>query len=139
MQIVLAEGQGTADPVGSSRLNVAVVNRGRFAITGVEARFRLQAGGNPSLVEPDKTTRIPGFARLDEQLQQGLETIQVDDAYAGRLAPWDRAMWFASDPIADRSKAGWYSVVRWSDRWGIRWEYRLGELYRIQESAAWTP
>jgi hypothetical protein len=118
---------------------VAVANRGRFAITGVEAQFRLQANSHPRLVPPKSTTRIPGFAGLDERFQRGLETIEDQDAYAGRLAPWDAAMWFATGHIADRSTDGWYSVVRWSDRWGLRWEYRLGELRRIQESAEWTP
>ena len=87
----------------------------------------------------DNTTRFPGFAGIDERLQRGLETIRQQDAYEGRLAPWDTAILFTSDDIADRSTAGWYPVVRWSDKWGIRWEYRLGELHRIQESEAWTP
>jgi hypothetical protein len=33
---------------------------------------------------------------------------------------------------------GIYLVVRWTDRWGTRWENRRGDVRKIKASAPWT-
>lgn len=30
-----------------------------------------------------------------------------------------------------------YPLVRWTDRWGQRWEHRLGEVRRIPDDEPW--
>ena len=32
-----------------------------------------------------------------------------------------------------------YPLVRWTDRWGTRWEHRLGEVRQIRDGQDWAP
>ena len=32
-----------------------------------------------------------------------------------------------------------YPLVRWTDRWGARWEHRRGEVQQIRDDQDWVP
>jgi hypothetical protein len=42
-------------------------------------------------------------------------------------------------PIQDPAIASWYPAVRWTDRWGTRWENKRGEVRRIRDDELWEP
>jgi hypothetical protein len=48
-------------------------------------------------------------------------------------------MRFWSDDVAESKLNGPYPVVRWTDRWGQRWEHKKGVLRKIDEGAPWLP
>jgi hypothetical protein len=55
------------------------------------------------------------------------------------LTPWDAGLRFEADAIDGRDLENPYPVVRWTDRWGTRWEHNRGEVRQVDESKAWTP
>ena len=142
MQVLLAEsGSGTAE---ERFVVVIVVNHGVYTITDIEARLRLSGGRVAKLPIQDAVPQADG---ADARLAK-LESPVVPDT-AGpfsivlsaprRLAPWDAGIRFISGltPVQDLLGAG--PVVRWSDRWGTRWEHRLGEVQRIRGDEPWEP
>lgn len=48
-------------------------------------------------------------------------------------------MRFLSDDIPVAQVAGWYPIVRWTDREGARWEYRQGDVREVAASGPWQP
>jgi len=44
----------------------------------------------------------------------------------GVLAPWDAVIRFESDEVHVQNLKSPYPLVRWTDRWGTRWEHRRG-------------
>jgi hypothetical protein len=48
-------------------------------------------------------------------------------------------MRFRTDSMATKFTLGWHPVVRWTDRWGSRWEHKQGDVRQIGESAIWEP
>jgi hypothetical protein len=58
--------------------------------------------------------------------------------HGGWLKPWDAGLRFESDPISTRQVPGAHPLVRWTDRWGTRWEYQPGQLKKIEEGASWS-
>jgi hypothetical protein len=126
------------EPDGTQRVLVAlVVNRSNYTITQVQARFRLSPdGANPSLVE-SHAERIANYDLVDEKLRHGLSGPPEGPADIAWLAPVDVGMRFESDDIPAGQVLGWYPVVRWTDRWGLGWEHRLGNVRRIAESEPW--
>jgi hypothetical protein len=119
-------------------LAATVVNHGRFTIRRVDARFR-SARQNPSLVSPRYRERVPGNDMQDKKLLLGmsgrLEGLVHDDT----LSPWDIGLRFAADPIDTTHLVGAYPVVRWTDRWGTRWEQRHGEVRQVRDDEDWLP
>lgn len=117
-----------------------VVNHGSAVITRVEAQFHLHSNsGGGSFVGTNRTEWLSGYGELHESLRAGLAGPPGFNLSFDRLAPWDRGIRFSTDPMATKFTRGWYPVVRWTDRWGLRWEHARGEVRQINESAPWNP
>ena len=142
VQVALGE-RSAADPgegaPPASRLGGIVVNHGHYTITGIEARIRLAGGGGPSLVPFAGSERVPCTADLDERLRNGMSGLLEALMHSDRLSPWDIGLRFWSDPISSAQFPGAYPVVRWTDRWGTRWEHRLGQVRQIEDGQEWVP
>jgi hypothetical protein len=106
-----------------------VVNRGKFTITGVEARFRC-AG---SQAGPGTGQRVPGWLSADPLGPPD------DELPAARLAPWDAGLRFVSDPVGEQHLAGAYVIARWTDWRGTRWEHRHGQVRQVTGDTQRTP
>jgi hypothetical protein len=148
IQVVRAEHQArppvraTGASTGSTDtrvLTAIVVNHGNYTITSVECRFHLAASETASYVAAHKTEWLSGYYQLDERLRAGLDGPPEHNPYVSTLAPWGIGIRFQSDQIAAKFIPGWYPVVRWTDRWGTRWEHKLAEVRQIDESAIWEP
>jgi hypothetical protein len=126
--------QGRRTPSEVRELAVVVVNRGPSAITRIEARFCL---GN-SMVDPRRGVRLSGSQTLDPLLLPSFE-VSAERSLRGLLTPWDMGMRFESDGIHERELAGWYPLVRWTDRWGTRWEHKRGVVRTVREDEPWEP
>ncbi len=57
----------------------------------------------------------------------------------GILAPWDLGIRFESDEVHVQNLKGHYALVRWTDRWGTRWEHRRGEVRQVRDDEPWSP
>jgi hypothetical protein len=115
------------------RLGAIVINGGAYTITGIEARLRL---ANGTVVPFGGSERVTGTGGLDGRLTDGMTGLLEALTYSDRLAPWDVGLRFYSDP---RPIAAWYPIVRWTDRWGTRWEHRRGEVRPVKEGQPWAP
>jgi len=125
------------EPDGTARvLGAIVVNNGRYTITAIEARLELADGSLVGFLRPE---RVPGATDLDDRLRGGMTDLLEAFSSPDRLTPWDRGMRFESDPLDTAHAVGAYPVVRWTDRWGTRWEHRRGEVRQIDDGAPWTP
>jgi hypothetical protein len=148
IQVVRAEHQapaparaaaGSSGNMGTRVLTAIVVNHGNYTIVRVECQFHLGASGNVSYVVADKTEWMSGYYQLEERLRAGLDGPPDHNPYMTTLAPWGIGIRFQTDRVAAKFAPGWYPVVRWTDRWGTRWEHKLGEVRQIDESAIWEP
>ena len=115
-----------------------VVNHGAFTIRRVEAQFRLP-GQNTSLVSPRYHERVPGTDNLNEKLLLGMSGRLEGLVRGDVVSPWDIGMRFEADPMDTGQAVGAYPVVRWTDRWGTRWEHRLGEVRQVGDDEPWSP
>jgi hypothetical protein len=112
-----------------------IVNHGKYTISGVEARLRLNDG---NLIEFSSTTRVldtqnvPSDLRADSSMS--LESISRPNI----LTPWDIGLRFVKDPAEINGLIDAYPVVRWRDRWGRWWEHRLGNVKIIKPSTPWS-
>jgi hypothetical protein len=106
-----------------------VVNRGKFTITKVEAQLRL---GDGTLTEFLSRARLLDIKGLDAELRadatSGLDAISHSDL----LTPWDLGLRFVKNQEVTDGLFGAYPIVRWTDRWGTRWEHKLGEARTLQ-------
>lgn len=135
VQVVTGEA-ATGEP-DVTTVAVFIVNRGRYTITQVEAQFCLGGG---TMITHHAQRREPGpLAVLPAGLRLNWGTPERDTAMMNVLTPWDEGMRFASDGIHARHLASWYPVVRWTDRWGTRWEHKRGEVRPVKPGAAWRP
>jgi hypothetical protein len=117
---------------------VLVVNHGSYVITGVWAVIRL-GGPNPSLVPSGRGERIPGTDDLPEKLLLGMSgglEVLLDDE---RLAPWDVGLRFPGAPVSSALVPGAFAVVRWTDKWGVHWEYQRGAVRRVRADEPLLP
>jgi len=115
---------------------VLVINRGHYAIAGVEVRFFYESTGH--VAEPRSIGLFPSESAIPPLLTDGLSGLR--SAAGGVLTPWDDGMRF----IGDFGSPGYglpdlHPIVRWTDRWGTRWEYRLGEVRLVDGHAPWSP
>jgi len=55
------------------------------------------------------------------------------------LTPWDGGIRFESDDVAAGLMTGPYPLMRWTDRWDTRWEYRRGEVRQVRDDEPWSP
>jgi hypothetical protein len=115
----------------SKRLGAVIINEGAYTITGIEARLRL---ADCTVQEFAGSERVTGTTDLDPRLSDGMEGQLEAVTHGDRLAPWDIGLRFYSER---RPIAVWYPIVRWTDRWGKRWEHRLGDVRRVKKRERW--
>jgi len=115
------------------RLGAIVINGGAYTITGIEARLRL---ADCTVVPFGRSERVTGTRGLDDRLKDGMTGLLEALTHGDRLAPWDVGLRFYSAP---RPIAAWYPIVRWTDRWGTRWEHRRGEVRPVKDGRPWAP
>jgi len=48
-------------------------------------------------------------------------------------------MRFETETVHVKFLKSWYPLVRWTDRWGTRWEHRRGEVRQVREDEPWVP
>jgi hypothetical protein len=48
-------------------------------------------------------------------------------------------MQFLGDATHIRQLPDSFPIVRWTDRWDARWEYRKREVHQTEMSAKWDP
>jgi hypothetical protein len=116
-------------------LAVMVVNRGSFTITEVEAKFSYDGR---SWVNHAGYQRLSGFGNVSERLRHRWRP-SSELAMYGVLAPWDAGIRFESDEVHVQNLKNPYPLVRWTDRWGTRWEHRRGELGQVGADEQWKP
>jgi hypothetical protein len=113
-----------------------VVNHGKYTITDVDAWLTLAKG---TQAFPSRT-RVLGLRGLDAELTDGVPAHldgTTPDAHSDILAPWDAGLRFVVqvtdiDLATHGTLAGAYPVVRWTDRWGNRWEHCLGHVRKAE-------
>jgi hypothetical protein len=142
VQVVLGQRDAGGEPDlygqmdGSvQQLVVLVVNRGSFTITGVDARFSYDGASHVAYRQYE---RVPGFASMPDRLRAGWNWAP-EQAMRGVLTPWDLGIRFESDEVHVQHLKGPYPLVRWVDRWGTRWEHRLGEVRQVGDGQEWAP
>lgn len=113
---------------------LTVANVGRFTITRLEARFCLD--GSVLTVPAESERDTPPLWR-GETMMMGL--VRQEGAMAGILRAGGEGMRYQSEIIAVSRLKDPYALVRWTDRWGNRWQHRLGEVRRIGNDEEWTP
>ena len=129
-----ASGQPSSDPKALVVVAV-VVNCGHYTITGVEVKF---SPDGKSLVSPRISERVSSFTSLPSELQKHGET-SAERPMRGILTPWDAGMRSEpTDEVGVRLLPGYYAVVRWTDRWGMRWEHRRGEVQQVRDGQEWA-
>lgn len=116
------------------QLAIMIVNRGSYTITRIEAQFCL---GN-SMITYHRYVREPGFGELPRRLVEQFGP-SPERAVYGVLASWDTGIRFETDAIHERHLASWYPVVRWTDRWGTRWEHKRGVVRQVTDTQPWEP
>lgn len=126
--------QGRTAPSEARQLAVMVVNRGSFTITRVEAQFCLGS----SIIQHDGYQRVTGFEQVPEVLRSGYYASR-EQAVRGVLTPFDVGIRFETDEIHLRYLSGPFPIVRWTDRWGTRWEHKRGVVRQIGDDAPWEP
>jgi hypothetical protein len=131
IQVVLGE-RAAGQPIEGTdkrddsvkELAALVVNHGSFTITDVEARFCYDG---QDLASPARSKRLTGFGRVSGRVQGGFSA-SAEHALDRVLTPRDAGVRFESYPVPADRLANPYPVVRWTDRWGTRWEHRQGQV-----------
>jgi hypothetical protein len=148
VQVVVADkpaGGATGNvqqPVGSSIKNLAamVVNRGRYAITEIEARI---SGDDQSLLNTEQAERLGGFSNLPPSLKGTYLKLGNPIAHGNVLGPRDTdiGMRFETGLVPEYGIVwpGPYAVVRWRDRWGQKWEHKRGTVRQVGDNEPWLP
>jgi hypothetical protein len=135
VQVVLGTVSDRAAGNGDVKHLVAVViNHARYTITHVEAQF----SDGQSMVAPCVSESMPSVPKLYGRFAAGWAPIQTS-ATQGVLTPRHTGMWFETDDVPVQYLSSPYPVVRWTDRWGTRWEHKRGDVRQIQDGAEWRP
>jgi hypothetical protein len=121
-------------PENPSERPVAIaVNRGRFTITGVDACF---SDGTATFAREDHQY-YPDAGNLPPQFHHDVTGV-IGEAYFGVLTPgW--GMRLIGGAMLTRNLRSVFPIVRWTDRWGARWEHKHGEVRRINADENWKP
>lgn len=128
--------QPARDPAEPVEHAVAiVVNHGRYTITRVEAQICLSRN---SLTGYGRTERVSSYFNLREELTEGM-VWEARASNLGTLTPMDLGLRYTTDLMATKFLVGSYPMVRWTDRWGQRWEHKQGVVRKISEGEAWAP
>jgi hypothetical protein len=128
-----ASGGGHPDDEART-LVLMIANRSKYTITNVEAQF---STNGTNLVGHHRSERLAGLDNLPDVLRAGQPGL-IESAYDNALTPWDAGMRFQTDAIGVRHIAQPYAVVRWTDRWGQRWEHKKGRVRKINDGEKWS-
>jgi len=60
-----------------------------------------------------------------------------EDWHVVSLTPQDPGLRMIGPALRIDQSLFVYPLVRWSDRWGTRWDYRRGEVRRIRDDEPW--
>ena len=138
MRVVQGERPAPGQPASGPDalvLVAIVVNGGHYTITGVEVQFSLD---DKSRVSPRTNERVSSFTGLSAALRKEGDTSE-ERAMRGVLTPWDTGMRSETDEVGVQLLAGHYALVRWTERWGTRWEHRRGEVRQVRDDEPWSP
>lgn len=128
-----AGGAETTKPAIVKRLRVIVINGGRGKIVYVQAGLRLSGEGSPRL------DRFPdGWRMTGPEDSAGTRDFDIGPlrlplfihTYFYGISPQEGVR-FESKPLSPKDLLGAYPVVRWTDRWGVCWEHRAGEVRQV--------
>ena len=75
---------------------------------------------------------MPGFHDVTQQLVDAGWELLPEAPIRGVLVP-NQGVLFKSDTVHAQLLMDPYPIVRWSDRYGTRWEHRLGKVRRIRD------
>jgi hypothetical protein len=131
VQVVFLQGQARPN---EQRLMSFIINHGAHTITRVEAQF---SPDGTRMITPVSQNRLSALSSLPKAVLahgQGLETA---DTAARTVAPWDAGIVITTDVIPGRLTDP-SAVVRWTDRWGIRWEYKRGDVRHVKDEEPWV-
>ncbi len=112
-----------------------VVNHSSYTITGINAVFSYDG---QSWVNHADYQRLSGFGKVSDRLRYGWSP-SSERAMHSVLAPWDAGIRFESDEVNVQILKSPYPLVRWTDRWGTRWEHRRGEVRQVRDDEPWEP
>jgi hypothetical protein len=108
-----------------------VINRSRYTIVNIEARVSLD-NGVLSEVTGQRLLNLDGIgASLTAGATPKPETVSRPHV----LTPWDTGLRLVCE--SSTSFMGAYPIVRWTDRWGTRWEHRRGDARPIKSRMPW--
>jgi len=128
----LADRDSIAETSEGDECPVAVViNRGRFAITDIEAQFTRDSALYPSR----QMEYYSDYPTLPQELVSGL----VADPAINILPPGFAGIRFIGGAMSSRDLQGMNPIIRWTDRWGRRWEHRQGQVRQIAAHELWKP
>ena len=108
-----------------------VINRGRFAITDLEAQFARDTALYPSC----QMEYYSDYPSLPKELVSGL----VADPAINVLPPGFAGIRFIGGAMSSRDLHGMDPIIRWTDRWGTRWEHNRGQVRPIAAREPWKP
>jgi hypothetical protein len=112
-----------------------VVDRGHYAIIRLEAQICLN---NNNMTSYGRTEHFTSWSTIPQLMTEGLSG-GGRDIYLSTLTPYDLGMRYSNDATVVRHLIGSYPIVRWTDRWGMRWEHKRGEVRQIKEGEQWLP
>ena len=128
----LADPAESAETDDSEECPVAVViNNGRFTVTSLDARF----ARNAALYQCQQMEYYSAYPALPQELVSGL----VADPAINILPPGFAGVRFIGASMAAGDLHGMNPIVRWTDRWGTRWEHKLGQVRPITAEEPWEP
>ena len=87
---------------------------------------------------PTRDHRVEHLRQPGAEVAAGWAPIHTP-AMQGVLPPRHTGMWFETDDVRVQDLASPFPVVRWTDRWGTRWEHMRGNVREFVEDAAWCP
>jgi hypothetical protein len=120
----------------AQRLIAAIVNHGAQTITRIEVRFSPDGRG---VISARKQERLAVDSGLPGSPMTARHVRSAEAAtFSDRLTPWDHGMTAETDPIGVDHLTDPRVIVRWTDRWGTRWEHKRGDVQTVDESAQWV-
>lgn len=131
-----------SDPQNPSGVPVViVVNRGKYAITDLDARLSPDGrivtafSMRQNLVSMRQNAVDP--AVLPQHWTRDVLG-RLGEVYLGTIAP-GAAMRFEDDAVLVSTLRTSYPIIRWRDHWQGCWEYNKGQVYPCDVQSEWLP
>ena len=112
---------------------------GGFVIGDIDMRFAYVLGPDLAYLRADMAQLMTGGGDFGSGMAGTTSGPPASLPRLTRLTPWDHALRFDSDFVDGSLSFTAHPVVRWTDRWGTRWEHRDGDVRKIEQDAAWNP